>query len=240
MKERIISFFEDELWKAWVKDNRKLLIKVGAVAAAIVLAFFVFVLKGNAEEPIELESSDSALDTVSEAAQEKTAGGDQTTVQSGQGKLVVDVGGAVVTPMVVELPEGSRIADAIEAAGGLTSEADIDSLNRAAFISDGEKVYVPKRGEISSGGADSAGTYGNSTVNQGGGLAQSGSGTSKININTADASQLQELTGVGPVTAEKIIRYRSENGRFSTIEELKNVSGIGEKTFEKLQDDICV
>lgn len=128
--------------------------------------------------------------------------------------------------MVVELEEGSRIQDAIEAAGGLTENADLDGINRAAFVNDGDKILIP-------------------SVEEGGfpyeeGAIQDSYGDGRININTADSGQLQEITGVGPVTAEKIISYREENGRFDSIEDIKNVSGIGDKTFEKMKDEIKV
>ena len=140
-------------------------------------------------------------------------------------EIFVDVGGEVNEPAVVSLADGSRVKDAIEAAGGLTENADITDINRAAFVSDGEKIYIPPMLSDEDAGVLSGGSAG---------------GDGKININTADSEELQELDGVGPVTAEKIIAYRDENGRFTDIEDIKNVSGIGDKTFEKLKDDIKV
>ncbi|MDO5491905.1 MAG: helix-hairpin-helix domain-containing protein [Bacillota bacterium] len=95
---------------------------------------------------------------------------------------------------------------------------------------------MPKKGEaaLGSGGADGTGGSG------GAGTAGASNPGGKININTADITQLQTITGVGPVTAQKIIDYRTENGRFSSIEDLKNISGIGEKTFEKMKGDVTV
>ena len=146
--------------------------------------------------------------------------------------IYVDVGGEVKDPSVVELPDGSRVTDAITAAGGLTELADLTDINRAAFVSDGEKIYIPSQvSELEDDGL-SAGEGGD------GGTAKSSDG--RININTADSTQLQELTGVGPATAEKIIDYRKQNGRFQSIEDIKNVSGIGDKTYEKLKDHIKV
>lgn len=251
MSEKIKFYLESGLWKAWVQDNRKLLIKIGAVSLLILVSFVVFVIKGNSEEPIRVESSAAAgsnvLDSSGTRGDDETgtsdvfgaaggAGDGSNAVQTDGTKLMVDVGGAVSSPTVAELPQGSRVIDAIEAAGGLTADADIDGLNRAAFVSDGEKIYVPKKGEVLSDSVERNASGSVTSSSQG----SFGTSAGKININTADASQLQQLNGVGPATAEKIIRYRTENGRFASAEDLKKVSGIGDKTFEKMKEDICV
>jgi len=152
--------------------------------------------------------------------------------------IYVDIGGAVKNPMLAELPDGSRVDDAIKAAGGLKTEADMTNINRAEFLTDGQKIYIPsfsvdEDGNVIAGGDTSAfGTSGVSSV--------TGSAGGKININTADSEQLQTLNGVGPATAQKIIDYRQSNGSFTSVEDIKNVSGIGDKTFEKLRDYITI
>jgi competence protein ComEA len=163
--------------------------------------------------------------------------------------IYVDVYGAVAAPSVCELAPGSRVQDAIEAAGGLTGNADIRYINRAAVLNDGDRVYIPTVAETESGeplpasagliGAAAQGAAG--TVNAAGeGQGAGSSDAALVNINTADSSALQTLSGVGPVTAQKIIDYRESNGPFGNIEDIKAVSGIGEKTFDKLKDHICV
>ena len=156
--------------------------------------------------------------------------------------IFVDIGGAVKEPMLAELPSGSRVEDAIIAAGGLTDKADISSINRAEFLEDGEKIYIPEKAEGTDDG--SAGIVSGESVGSSSGNENAAPGsknaTSKININIADSTQLQEITGVGPATAQKIIDYRTSNGRFKSIEDIKNVSGIGDKTFEKMKDQITV
>ncbi|MDR1292597.1 MAG: helix-hairpin-helix domain-containing protein [Clostridiales Family XIII bacterium] len=164
--------------------------------------------------------------------------------------IYVDVYGAVVAPSVYELENGSRVYDAIEMAGGLAGDADIRYINRAAALSDGDRVYVPTKEETESGDPlpASAGTAG-ATPGASQGAADAGaSGNAEgapssgdvVNINTADSTALQILNGVGPATAQKIIDYRDSNGAFAKTEDLKNVSGIGDKTYEKLKDHICV
>jgi len=152
--------------------------------------------------------------------------------------IFVDVGGAVRVSGLFALPAGSRVADAIEAAGGLTEDAEVKYINRAFLLSDGDKLYIPTVSEVSGGTAPpTAGQVSESAYS---GTAQENAGAALININTAGSEELQKLSGVGPVTAQKIIDYRTKKGSFSKIEDLMNVSGIGSKTFEKLRDLITV
>lgn len=137
-------------------------------------------------------------------------------------EIKVHVAGEVKKPGLYKLKYGSRIFDAIEAAGGFTENADKDALNLAKTIEDGEQIIV------------------NSKIAQQPETSQSSTNNGKININTADLATLQTITGIGPSTAQKIIDYRNSNGKFKSINDLKKVSGIGDKTFEKLKDKICV
>lgn len=158
------------------------------------------------------------------------------------GIVYVDIDGAVKHPMLASLPTGSRVEDAIQAAGGLRKNADLSQINRARILADGEKVYIPAEGEESIDGSflSSGSLSGGSGTGGSPSPSMAGISGGRININTADTILLQQLTGVGPVTAQKIVDYRDQNGKFSSIEDLKNVSGIGEKTFEKLRDDITI
>lgn len=198
----------------FVKDNKDLLLKAAAVILVIVLAFAVFVLNGSEDETAQIQEKDEL-----EISDSKS--------------IFIDVGGEVKKPTVVELSDGSRVADAIEAAGGITDKADLTDINRAAFVSDGEKIFIPSIIEEETA---LVGEYGDNNTRQQGAVYSDG----KVNINTADSDQLQELNGVGPATAEKIIAYRNENGRFKSTEDIKNVSGIGDKTYEKFKDKIKV
>lgn len=152
---------------------------------------------------------------------------------SAASEVYVDVDGAVVTPGVYRLREGARVAQAIDAAGGLTPEADVAGLNRASKVVDGQKIYVPHVGERQTV-SDVAGS----------GPGEASVGTSVVsdlvNINTANAAELQALSGVGPSMAQSIIDERTQNGPFTSIEDLMRVSGIGEKKFAKIKDCICI
>ncbi len=147
-------------------------------------------------------------------------------------QIVVFVSGAVKSPDVYELDEGSRVLDAIEKAGGFNDEAEKESLNLARVLIDGEQIVVPTQGAVepSEEGAtqDARSTQSDGVIN------------GKVNINRASAEELQSLTGVGEATARKIIADREANGPFATPEDLMRVSGIGEKKFAAMADSITV
>jgi competence protein ComEA len=145
--------------------------------------------------------------------------------------LCVYVSGAVAHPDVYELPYDSIVKDAIEAAGGPTGEADLDRINLARRVYDEEQIYVPQKGEERPPVSPPSGPSVPSSLSQGGG---------KVNINTATAEELDTLPGIGPSLAQRIIDYRTANGPFQSIEDIKNVRGIGDVTFEELKDKITV
>ncbi len=149
-------------------------------------------------------------------------------------EVYVDVDGAVVSPGVYRLKDGARVSQAIDAAGGLTADADVTGLNRASKITDGQKIYVPTVGEQQAaaavGGAESSAAT----------TPGAGSSSGLVNINTASAAELQTLSGIGPSMAQSIIDERTKNGAFASVDDLMRVSGIGEKKLAKIKDCICV
>jgi competence protein ComEA len=143
--------------------------------------------------------------------------------------LVVHVAGAVKAPGLHELPAGSRVADAIEAAGGLTQAADAARINLAAPVTDGERVYVLAVGEQEPTVAVGSGPSG-----------PDGAPAGPVNLNTADAEALDSLPGIGPATAAAILEHRGKVGAFTTVDELLDVPGIGEAKLEALRDLVTV
>lgn len=183
------------------------------------------------------------------------------------GEVIVHITGAVNDPSVVTLKAGARVQDAVEAAGGLSAGADGEAVNLARVLADGEQIHIPTEGEEPAAGVDGAdanGTGANGTVPDGtgssgtGGAGAGGGGGSpgtadssaaasggapgqagKVDLNTADATTLETLPGVGPVTAEAIISHRSQQP-FASVDDLLLVKGIGPKTFESLKDLVAV
>ena len=145
---------------------------------------------------------------------------------------MVHVCGAVERPGVYELPQGSRIYQAIECAGGLSNEADPDYLNQADFVSDGEKVYVPTREEV----AEMDSPLQNVVTQSG----ETGVPSGLVNLNTASEEQLCTLPGIGSSKAKSIIAYREEHGSFDRIESVMNVAGIKDGLFQKIKAYITV
>ena len=150
------------------------------------------------------------------------------------GVVTVHVVGQVRRPGVVELTAGSRVGDAVERAGGALRGADLGEVNLARVLVDGEQIRVPKPGE-SVPAAGPAGPSGPSGA-PGSGTGQGG----LVNLNSASAAELEELPGVGPVLAQRIVDWRTEHGRFASVDELAEVSGIGEKMFAQLQPKVTV
>ena len=146
---------------------------------------------------------------------------------------------------VVTLSSDKRLADAVEKLGGLTKNADTNNINLAMKLEDEKHYIIPKEGEVIQNNSDltqvtSNKDNNNQANNSSNNATQSDSQGSKININTADLKELDDIPGVGEATANKILSYRDENGEFKSIEEIKNVNGIGDKKFENMKDLICV
>jgi len=136
--------------------------------------------------------------------------------------IKVHIAGAVLNPGVYTLKDGDRVADAIAAAGGFTEDANRDALNLAARLADGQKIAVPRLGEPTPVSASN------------------GEATGKVNINTATQAQLEALPGIGPVTAQRIIDFRTRNGPFKRLEDLKDQKLVPASTFEKIKDKITL
>ncbi|MDY4078389.1 MAG: helix-hairpin-helix domain-containing protein [Clostridium sp.] len=140
-------------------------------------------------------------------------------------KIVVDIKGEIKNPNIYWLEEGCIIEDLINVAGGITEEGDLSKINRAQKLNDHEVVIIPnindKESEIEN-------------------IIPSSNDKNKVNINTASINELDTLSGIGPSKAEAIIKYREENGTFKSIEEIKNVTGIGEALFEKFKENITI
>lgn len=196
----------------------------------IIFSVYVLLLSGCEKTVSVLKTDEDFPDiTIGEQSEEGKDHVSEKLVLQEEKTIFVDVSGAVVSPGVYQLPCDARVFQALEAAGGCTKEAQISMLNQAQILSDGQKIYVyTKQEAIQSENLTMEGT-GNKV-----GVSWDG----KININQASKEDLMILPGVGETRAEAIISYREKNGLFTSIEELMNVEGIKEKTYEKLKDKI--
>ena len=226
-------------WRARLHlSGARLPVLVGVTAVAIVVMVCAgrLLLDAASSEGFAVVQPGDAEQAAGDGDAEAAA--DAGASQAAPAPLRVHVGGAVVAPGVYDLAECARVLDAVEAAGGFAEGAARDALNLARTVSDGEQVVVPSEADIAAQEAVSAGA-GGAAAGAGASAAAGGAG-GKVNINTASAAQLDTLPGVGASTAEKIVADREANGPFKTVEDLKRVSGIGDKKFAALADAICV
>ena len=200
--------------------QKKIIVIILVIIALI--TYYYFYTKNNTEEinNEELEIGDNEI--IQEESKEK---------------IIIHITGAVNKEGIVELEENARLADAIEKAGGTKENADISSMNLATILEDGMKIHIPTIEETKSMNQNNTSLQTNIQTEE---IATNTKKQEKININTADEEQLDTLPGIGPSTASKIIEYRKEKGKFKSIEEIKEVSGIGDAKFEKIKNLIKV
>lgn len=215
--------------------SRRQIIAYVAVAAVVVAVGVRYVVVPRQAGPSEAQAVVLAPVATSASAQADAAAaetGATGPAASQAPDVTVYVCGAVRSPGVVRLPAGARVTDALQMAGGPTAKAELAAVNLAALVADGQQIVVPERGAApvpADGSGSGAGL----------GVAPAGSGA-LVNINTASLEELDTLEGVGPSTAQKIIDYRTANGGFKTIEEIKEVPGIGDAKFAAMQGSITV
>lgn len=197
------------------QKNTKLVFKSALVLGIVILTIIVAIKQNSANE--------ISLDTAERNAS-------KTEVQATE--YYVDISGAVKNPGVYKVKSKTRLVFLIDKAGGLTKNADLDAINQASYVEDGAKIIIPKKGE-NGGTGGTAGVDSKEAENNG------VSAQGKININQASASELTAIPGVGTVIAQRIVEYRND-ARFKSIEDIKNVKGIGEATFEKMKAHITV
>ena len=220
-----------------LEENKKKILIMGVICVTIVIGVAIyFFMQSEEEEFINFEDFENNVGNV-----ENIENVVQDEIVEELEKIVVHISGQVANPGVISLDEGSRLIDAINLCGGLTSKADISKVNLAYILEDAQKIYIPSiddKDETAYISEDSGNT----------GVVTSGNGQTStkkeeelmVNINTANEEQLEQLPGIGTSIATRIVNYRKENGKFNNIEDIKNVSGIGDAKFNKIKDNICV
>lgn len=214
--------------------NKKQKIILGVIGAIIVgfIYYYVYAKEGDNNIQLNLENN---VEIEEEQKQEEYS----------DDIILVHVSGAVNKEGIVELKVNSRISDAINKAGGVKEEANIEDINLAYKLEDGMKIHIPTKQEKESQ-ENHTNTTKETIITSSGELKEQeeiekiSQKNTKVNINTATQTQLETLPTIGPSTAMKIITYRKENGKFSKIEDIKQVSGIGDSKYNKIKDLIVV
>lgn len=212
--------------------NKKQKIILGILVTIVLFGIWYYVYaKEEQEIIISQEKLEVEENTITENEIEETK--ESKIIEKQNEKIVVHVSGAVKNEGLVELQEGSRVADAIEKAGGLTEQADTELLNLASKVEDGMKVHVLTKEEK----LNSQVVINQSIITNQNDISTK---AQKVNINCASQTELETLPGIGPSIALAIINYRKENGNFKTIEQIKEVSGIGENKYNKIKELISI
>ena len=209
----------------------------------VIIAYYYLYLKNSTEE---ISNQDLEVNNTQESNQTNE------TEKETEETIVVHISGAVNIEGIVELEAGSRIANAIEKAGGVKENADMTDINLAYPLEDGMKIHIPTKEETEANKnnenmidesyvtSSSGGVSSKEDTNSIQGSSKSTTSNAKVNINTATQEELDTLPGIGPSIASKIIDYREQNGKFNSIEEIKEVSGIGDAKYEKIKDSITI
>ena len=205
-------------------DKTKI-IKIGIGIVVAICAIIYSVVSNHTTEYYEgnIMDNEAVQSTVSEQTVEEVS------------TIKVYVTGEVNLPGVIELEEGARIQDAVEGAGGITKEANLRDINLAYEVSDGEKIYIPNISEQTEENENHEQSYASSSESKSG-----NNSNGKVNINKATVNELTNIPGIGASTAQKIISYRDENGKFKNVEDIKNISGIGNSKYENIKDYIAI
>ena len=222
------------------KINKKIVIYIIIISAIALIIYEIAIKKENLIENI------TDINTIETSEENETKEQEKVDITK---KIMVYITGEVKNPGIYELEENSRIKDVIEKAGGLKETADITDINLATILQDEDKITIPSKEEnkqekqntekIQSNKQSKTTEKSQNTTSISTNVTEKNQNT-KVNINTATQTELETITGIGPSTASKIIKYRSENGKFKNINDIKNVSGIGDAKFNSIKDEITV
>ena len=214
-------------------ENKKKIISI-ALAIMIVIGFIIYMVINNQNDN-EINFEELVTNQNNEENEQESETNENNTQEETKKEIVVHITGEVKKEGVVYLEEGSRVVDAIKKAGGETKEADLSQVNLAYVLQDGQKIYIPNKNEKIS-------AY--TSENMGDNIEQNNTTTkkegAKVNINTAGVEELDQLPGIGPAIAQRIIDYRNEHGEFKKVEDIQEVKGIGDAKFSEIKDSITV
>ena len=214
-------------------ENKKKIISI-ALVIALIIGFIIYMVINNQNDN-EINFEELVTNQNNEENEQAGKDSENNTQEETKKEIVVHITGEVKKEGVVYLEEGSRVVDAIKKAGGETKEADLSQVNLAYVLQDGQKIYIPNKNEKIS-------AY--TSENMGENIEQNNTTTkkkgAKVNINTAGVEELDQLPGIGPAIAQRIIDYRNEHGEFKKVEDIQEVKGIGDAKFSEIKDSITV
>ncbi len=213
-----------------IYNRYKRIINLGILVAIVLVVYILLMI--SAAKNIEVNESIESVEAEGITSQQNSDINESTETtedtykskEKTNGKVYIT--GEVQNPGVYDIKEGDRIENVITYAGGTTANANLDVINLSEIVEDEQHIVIPNANETSE------------TINVG--SSSSGTSSTKVNINTASLEELKSISGVGDTIATSIIQYREENGKFKDIEEIKNVAGVGEKSYEKMKDQITV
>ena len=256
-----IRFGGDSILKniiIWIRNNKKIVVIVIIIIIAILLGYYLYNKEENSYKLTNYKEERKENNNEKEVNKEETNKEGENINNNDEKNIIVEemqkeiivvhISGAVAKEGIVEVSLGKRISDVIEKAGGLLENANLDKINLAFKVEDGMKIHIPTNEEVEkeilNQYQDNRYVYDENVIqNSSNNSVKSNnkkSNNEKININTATEEKLDELPEVGESTAKKIITYRNKNGKFKSIEDIKNVSGIGDAKFEQIKDFIIV
>ena len=214
-------------------ENKKKIISI-ALVIALIIGFIIYMVINNQNDN-EINFEELVTNQNNEENEQAGKDSENNTQEETKKEIVVHITGEVKKEGVVYLEEGSRVVDAIKKAGGETKEADLSQVNLAYVLQDGQKIYIPNKNEKIS-------AY--TSENMGDNIEQNNTTTkkegAKVNINTAGVEELDQLPGIGPAIAQRIIDYRNEHGEFKKVEDVQEVKGIGDAKYSEIKDSITV
>ena len=214
-------------------ENKKKIISI-ALVIALIIGFIIYMVINNQNDN-EINFEELVANQNNEENEQAGKDSENNTQEETKKEIVVHITGEVKKEGVVYLEEGSRVVDAIKNAGGETKEADWSQVHWAYVLQDGQKIYIPNKNEKIS-------AY--TSENMGDNIEQNNTTTkkegAKVNINTAGVEELDQLPGIGPAIAQRIIDYRNEHGEFKKVEDIQEVKGIGDAKFSEIKDSITV
>lgn len=213
------------------------------IIGLVVVSVFIWMKNGDSSQVdnsnvLDNQTEQSGSFSSSSAASSSTQMAESASSQSKT--ITCDISGAVKHQGVYTLKNGARLEELIEAAGGAKSNAQLKAVNRAVLLKDQDKIHIPYKGEKVESASNVTSDSSSSSASSGTATGSTNGDGEKINLNTASAQDLQKLNGIGEKKAEQIVAYREQNGQFKKIEDLTQVSGIGEKTFASLKDQLTI